>query len=251
MNSQVQEKILEQLSGIIETADFKANEDKTEYKNEKIAFKISHDEEKKLLLLDVAEVNENGEVGEYSNASSWLFENTEELRDAESAGMDFFDTLKNKIGMKNTRINRNGEIAMPSKEKSGNSYNVEAFCAKMLAVYPNLKDEYKNHITTYGSFLYVDFFKTNIVPQIEKLLDENNKKNLKKVFSVLDDIYINGDRTVQNVVVGIVLCGAVKDNKSRYDVTAEATAEYKFLKVAFVNIMNRYKSNKAFKAMFD
>ena len=179
MNSQVQDKILEQLNGIIETAGFKANEDKTQYQNEKIAFKISHDEEKKLLLLDIAEVNEAGEVGEFSNASSWLFDNPEELRDAESAGMDFFNTLKNKIGMKGTRINKNGEIAMPSKEKSGNSFNVESFCAKMLAVYPQLKDEYKNHIAEYGSFLYVDFFKTHLVPLIETLLDENNKKRLK------------------------------------------------------------------------
>lgn len=251
MNSLVLEKILEQLSGIIETAGFKANEDKTEYKNEKIAFKISHDEEKKFLLLDIAAVGEDGETGEYSNASSWLFENPEELRDAESAGMDFFDTLKGKIGMKGTRINRNGEIAMPSKEKSGNTFNVEAFCAKMLAIYPQLKEEYKNHITEYGSFLYIDFFKTYIVPQIEKLLDENNKKNLKKVFPVLDDIYVNGDRTVQNVVVGVVLCGAVKDNEAHYNAAMEAMADYQFLKVAFFNIMNRYKSDKAFKAMLD
>lgn len=251
MNSQVLEKILEQLSGIIETAGFKANEDKTEYKNEKVAFKISHDEEKKLLLLDIAQIGENGEVGEYSNASSWLFENPEELRDAESAGMDFFDTLKGKIGMKGTRINKNGEIAMPSKEKSGNSFNVEAFCAKMLAIYPQLKEEYKNHIAEYGSFLYIDFFKTHIVPQIEKLLDENNKKSLKKVFPVLDDVYVNGDRTVQNVVVGVVLCGAVKDNESRYQAAMEAMAEHQFLKVAFFNIMKRYKTDKAFKAMLD
>lgn len=249
MNSQVQEKILEQLNGMIETAGFKANEDKTEFKNEKLAFKISHDEEKKLLLLDVAAVGENGELGEYTNASSWLFENPEDLRDAESAGMDFFDTLKGKLGMKSTRINRNGEIAMPSKEKSGNSYNVEAFCAKMLAIYPNLKDEYKNHMAQYGTFLYVDFFKTHIVPQIEKLLDENNKKSFKKVIPVLDDVYVNGDRTTQNVVVGIVLCGAVKDNKERYDAAMEALAECQFLKVAFFNIMNRYKKDKALKAL--
>ena len=140
MNVQVLDRILEQLNGIIDTADFKANEDKTEFKNEKLAFKISHNEEKKLLILDVASVDENGEVGEYQNASSWLFENEEDLRDADSAGMDFFDTLKGKVGLKNTRINRNGEIAMPSKEKSGSSYNIEAFCAKILAIYPQLKE---------------------------------------------------------------------------------------------------------------
>ena len=251
MNSQVLEKILEQLNGIIETANFKANEEKTQFQNEKIAFKISHDDERKLLLLDVAEVKEDGELGEFENASSWLFENPEELRDAESAGMDFFDTLKGKIGMKNTRINRNGEIAMPSKEKSGNSFNVEAFCAKMLAIYPQLKDEYKNHITEYGSLLYIEFCKAYIVPQIEKLLEENNKKNIKKVFPVLDDLYVNGDRTVQNVIVGVVLCGAVKDNNQRYDTVLEALEEHKFLKIAFFNIMQRYKKDKKFREMLE
>lgn len=250
MNSQVQEKILEQLSGIIETASFKANEDKTQYQNEKIAFKISHDEEKKLLLLDIAEVGENGEVGEFSNASSWLFENPEEIRDAESAGMDFLDTLKGKIGMKGTRINRNGEIALPSKEKSGNSFNVETFCAKMLAIYPPLKEEYKNHIAEYGSFLYVDFCKTHMVPLMEQVLDENNKKTVKKVFSVLDEVYVGGDRNVQNVIVGVVLCGAVKDNTERYNTAMEALADYQFLKPAFFNIMNRYKQDKNFRAIF-
>jgi len=250
MNSQVQEKILEELNGIIETAGFKPNEDKTQYQNEKVAFKISHDEEKKLLLLDIAEVNENGEVGDFYNASSWLFENPEDLRDAESAGMDFFDTLKGKIGMKGTRINRNGEITMPSKEKSGNSFNVEALCAKLLAIYPQLKDEYKNHVAEYGSFLYIDFFKTHIVPLIEQLLDDKNKKNIKKVFPVLDELYIGGDRTVQNTIVGIILCGAVKDNKARYDVALEALKEHQFLKIAFFNIIERYKKDKSFRAIF-
>lgn len=251
MNSQIKEKILEQLNGIIETAGFKPNEDNTQYQNDKIAFKIDHNEEKKLLLLDIAEINEMGEAGDFYNASSWLFDNPEELRDAESAGMDFFDTLKNKIGMKGTRINRNGEIAMPSKEKQGNSFNVEAFCARMLSVYPQLKDEYKDHVAQYGTLLYVDFFKTHLVPLVEELLDKDNKKNFKKFFPVLDELYVNGDRTVQNVIAGVVLCGAVKDNKKRYDITFEALAEYKYLQTAFVNIMVRYKKDKKFREMFE
>ena len=251
MNIQVSERILEQLSGIIEKAGFKAINDNTEYKNEKIAFKIAHDEEKKVLLLDIAEVNESGEIGEYYNASTWLFENPEELRDAESAGMDFFDTLKNKIGMKGTRINRDGEIAMPSKAKQGNSFNVEALCAKLLAIYPQFKDEYKTHITQYGSLLYIEFFKKNFVPLIETLFDENNKKNFKKVLPVLNEVYVNGDRTTQNVIVGVLLCGAVKNNKERYDTVVEALADYQYLKVAFVNIMERFKKNKNFRAMLE
>ena len=249
MNSQVQEKILEQLNGINEMAGFNANEDKTEYQNGKVAFKIGHDEEKKLLILDVAEVNDMGEVGEFLNASTWLFENPEDLRDAESAGLDFLDTLKGKLGIKNTRTKRNGEIAMPSKEKSGGSYNIEAFTAKILAVYPQFKEEYKEHIAHFGTFLYIDFFKTTLTPKVEEILTENNKKSVKKIVTVLDELYVGGDRTVQNVIVGVVLCGAVKDNQTLYDTVVEALAESQFLKTAFVNLMERFKKDKKFREM--
>ena len=247
MNSQVQEKILEQLSGIIETAGFSPNEDKTQYKNDRMAFKIGHDEEKNLLMLDVAEVNEMGEVGEFSNASSWLFENPEDLRDAESAGLDFLDTLKGKLGIKNTRTNRNGEIAMPSKEKSGGSYNIEAFTAKILAVYPQFKEEYKEHIAHFGTFLYIDFFKSTLMPKVEEILTENNKKSVKKIVTVLDELYVGGDRMVQNVILGVVLCGAVKDNQTLYDTVLESLADSQFLKNAFVSIMERFKKDKKFR----
>ena len=40
----------------------------------KAAVFMCRDEEKKYLLLDVAAVGENGEVGEYENASSWFLQ---------------------------------------------------------------------------------------------------------------------------------------------------------------------------------
>lgn len=249
MNSQVLEKITEQLSGIIESGAFTANDEKTIYTNDRLSFKISHDEEKKLLLLDVAGVNDSGEVGAFENASSWLFENPEDLRDAESAGLDFLDTLKGKLGIRFARTGKNGEIAMPSKEKTGNSINIEGFCAKALAVYPQFKDDYKNHISHYGSLLYIDFFKTTLMPKVGEVLDENNKKNIKKLFALLNELYTEGDRTVQNVVAGVVLCGAVAESESRYSTALEALEEMPYLKTAFVNIVSRYKKDKKLRAM--
>lgn len=247
MNSQILEKITEQLNGIIESGDFKPNDEKTVYTNDKISFKISHDEDKKLLLLDVAGVFETGEVGDYENASSWLFENPEDLRDAESAGLDFLDTLKGKLGIRFARTNKNGEIVMPSKEKTGNSMNIEVFCAKVLAVYPQFKDEYKSHVSHYGTFLYIDFFKTTLMPKVGELLDENNAKTVKKLFALLNEAYSEGDRTVQNVVAGIVLCGAVAQNSTRYEVALKALEEMPHLKTGFVNIVARYKNDKKLK----
>lgn len=249
MNSQILEKITEQLKGIIESGNFAVDDEKTVFTNDKLSFKISHDEERKLLLLDVAGVSDSGEVGEYENASSWLFENPEDLRDAESAGLDFLDTLKGKLGIRFARTGKNGEIAMPSKEKTGNSLNIEVFCAKTLAVYPQFKDEYKAHVSRYGTFLYIDFFKTTLMPKVGEVLDENNKKNIKKLFAMLNEFYTDGDRAAQNVVVGVVLCGAVADNEARYNTALEALEEMAYLKTAFVNIVARYKKDKKLREM--
>lgn len=249
MNSQVLEKITEQLSGIIESGGFKANDEKTVYTSDKISFKIGHDEDKKLLTLDVAGVSETGEVGDYENASSWLFENPEDLRDAESAGLDFLDTLKGKLGIRFARTNKSGEIVMPSKEKTGSSMNVEVFCAKALAVYPQFKDDYKAHVSHYGTFLYIEFFKTTLMPKVGELLDENNNKTVKKLLALLNEAYSEGDRTVQNVVAGIVLCGAVADNQTRYETLLSGLEEMPHLKSAVVNIVARYKTDKKLKEM--
>lgn len=248
MDSKVLEKIVEQLTGLIESTGFVASADKTEYKNERYAFKIAHDEERKLLLLDFAEVNGAGEVGEYKNISSWLFDNPEELLDAESAGMDFLDSLKTKMGIRGMRTGKNGEIAMPRKETNGTP-NIETLSVKTLAIYPQFKDAYKDHVAKYGSFLYIEFFKETLMVRLAEVLDEGNKKNLKKVFEMLCEIYTEGDRNVQNVIVGVVLCGAVKDNADRYATTLEQLEECSYLKTAFINMMARYKKDKKLREM--
>jgi len=246
MNSQVAEKIIEQLSGIIETNSFKAVNENLEYKNDRLAFKIEHNEEKKMLNLYVAEVSEDKEIGEYSLASSWLFEESENLRDAESAGLDFLDTLKGKLGIRNVRTNRSGEVAMPRKE-TGGTPNIESLCVKTLAIFPQFKETYKEHLSHYGSLLAIEFFKTTLTVKLAELLKEDNKKALKKTFAMLGDMYADGDRNVQNIVVGVVLGGAVLDNKEFYDRTLEYIGDNSHFKNAFVAMMNRVNKDKRFK----
>lgn len=249
MNAKVLETVVGQLGVIIETNNFKPNDDGTVYKNEKIAFRISHNEEKKLLLLDVAEVTENGETGDFKNASSWLFEDEESVRDAESAGLDFLDTLKGKMGIRSARTTRGGEVALPRKD-TGSAVNIEALSAKCLAVFPQFKEMYKEHVSLYGSLLYVEFFKSTVAVKMGEVLDENNKKTVKKVISMLDDMYVKGDRNVQNVVAGIILGGACRENEKRYETALSYMDETPYLKNAFKNIMAKVNKDKRFKAIF-
>ncbi len=250
MNEQVLAKITEQLGGLIEANGFTANAEGDNFQNDRFAFRISHDADKKMLLLDVAEVSETGEAGEYSNASSWLFEEEENLRDAESAGLDFLDSLKGRMGIRGVRTGRSGEVAMPRRE-AGATPNIEALCVKTLAIFPQFKEVYKEHVAHYGSLLYIEFFKSTLMVRLGELLDENNKKSLKKVFAMLCELYTDGDRAVQNVIVGIVLGGAVRGNEKRYQIALEYLEENEYLKSAFVNMVARVEKDKRFAAMLD
>lgn len=249
MNEQVLEKIEEQLLGLIDKNGFEKR-DSGVFQNSRLAFAIKHNEEKKLLLLNIADVDENGNPGEYKTASSWLFEEPENLRDAESAGMDFLDTLKGKMGIRSVRTERSGEIALPEKN-SGNSKNIEALCAKLLAVFPQFKEDYKAHVATYGMLLYIDFFSATFAVKTGEVLDSKNKKQIKKLFDILSDMYNVGTKDVQNAIVGVILGGAVRTNEERYETAVSHMNDYPYLKTAFVNIKNKVNSDKRFKAIFD
>ena len=245
MNKDVLKAITNQLDGFVAEHQFIANDAGDEYSNDKLAFRIVHDEEKKFLNLLVAQKDEEGNLGDFKVVSSWLFEESENTRDAASAGLDFLDTLKGKMGIRGVRTSRTGEVTIPKKDIS-NTNNMESFCAKTLAVFPQYKDEYKEHVSKYGSLLYVEFFKNTFMLKMGDLLDENNKKTLKKVFDLLSNSYCNGDRPVQNVIVGVILGGATKDNLKRHETTLKYLEDYSFLKGAYIQIYEIIKKDKKF-----
>lgn len=247
MTSEVLSAITEQMQTTIEKGGFKKVEDGY-FKNDKLAFKINHNEEKKLLVLEAAAVDEQGNAGDFQTESSWLFEEAENTRDAASAGMDFNDTVKSLIGMRRVRTERSGDVALPDKN-SGDAKNVEALCGKMLAIFPQFKDEYKAHVTKYGTFLYIDFFSKTFAVKIGEMLDQNNKKSLKKLFDCLADMYNLGDRASQNAVVGVLLGGAVRGNDARLKTALEYLEEHIYLKTALINLVPKINKDRRFKAI--
>ena len=110
-------------------------------------------------------------------------------------------------------------IDLPTATKDG-SYNITAFTKKMLDVFPALKDEYKAHVAHYGNFLYLNFFGEKLVPLIKAVLLENNKKNVKKLFDVFQNAYLQGDRDTVNVIVAVVAAACVKDDAVKANAVA-------------------------------
>ncbi len=189
------------------------------YKTDKKVAAIEYNDERQMYILKTADIAEDGSY-ELSEVSAWLFDDSQNAKDAEAVGIDFTTTLKSEMGIKHTRsATAATAVDLPTVSKDG-TYNITAFTKKALDVFPVLKDDYKAHVAVYGNFLYLNFFGEKLVPQIKSVLLENNKKSVKKLFDVLQTGYLQGDRDTVNTIVAIVAAACVNDETVKANAVA-------------------------------
>ncbi len=179
------------------------------YKNDKKAVQVEYNDERQMYILKTADIEQDGSFS-LSEASAWLFDDSQNAKDAEAVGIDFVSSVKAELGIKHKRSQTSALVDLPTVSKDG-TYNITAFTKKVLDVFPALKDEYKAHITVYGNFLYLNFFGEKLVPQIKSILLENNKKSVKKLFELLQTGYLQGDRDTVNTIVAVLAAACVND----------------------------------------
>ncbi len=209
------------------------------YKNEQKAVKIEYNEEIKQFQLLIADVAD-GEAGEFAVASSWLFDEGQNERDAAAVGVDFADTLREKLGVKKAKTVASVELPVADKSESA---SIAALTQKLLAVFPQFKDTYKARVQKYNKFLYLDFFAENFVPAIKQLIDAGNKKQAKKLFDMLSDMYNTGNGETTDAVVAL-LCAAGFNDAEKTEFINEQIADNQHLKTAlnqFALILNKNK----------
>lgn len=204
MNQDCYNAVINEMKTLLDGQKFVPDGDA--YKNETKAVKVEYDEEAKMFVLKIADITD-GEQGDFTVASSWLFEDNQTERDAAAVGVDFADTLRASLGLKADR-SRTANVALPTAEK-GDSVNVLTLTQKLLAIYPQFKETYKADVAAHGKFLHLNFFVTYFVPAIQADLRDgkNNKKALKKLFDMLTDMYVDGDTNTTDTVVALL--GAV------------------------------------------
>ena len=208
MDNRYLQNVIDEMQPFLTENGFKAVDGV--YKNDKVAAAVEYSDERQMYVLKAAAIAEDGSY-ELTEISSWLFDDSQNVKDAEAVGMDFTSTLKEQLGIKHTRSSSFANaIDLPAVSKDG-TYNITAFTKKVLDVFPALKDDYKEHVAVYGNFLYLNFFGEKLVPQIKTILLENNKKSVKKVFDVLQNGYLQGDRDTVNTIVAVLAAACVND----------------------------------------
>ncbi len=179
------------------------------YKNDKKVVEIKYDDARQMYVLNIGDIEEDGSYV-LSEASAWLFDDSQNAKDAEAVGIDFSATIKDELGIKHQRSRAAALVDLPTASKDG-TYNITAFTKKVLDVFPALKEDYKAHVTVYGNFLYLNFFGEKLVPQIKSILLENNKKSVKKLFDLLQNVYLHGDRDTVNTIVAVLAAACAND----------------------------------------
>lgn len=208
--------------------------------SENKAISVIYNEQRQMYTLSVADITD-GNIGEYKEINSWLFDDSQNAKDAASVGIDFANSLRKEFGIKHTRL-ANANVELPTAVR-GDVMNISGFAKKMLDIFPALKDEYKNHIAVYGNFLYLNFFGEFLVPRLVRLFEEGTKKQIKKFYDVAEDAYVKGDKDTVNTLICVLAAAAYKNEKVTNEIKEMLSQNSHFLN-SFENFVPAFSKNK-------
>ena len=93
-----------------------------------------------------------------------------------------------------------------TQAKSGAlSYDANTLGSRFTTIYPQLRDEYKSNLETYGEFLAEDFFVNHGNAIVLRTIEENDKIKMRQLFKLLNDIYEDGTNDTQSLVAVTIL----------------------------------------------
>ena len=186
------------------------------YEGEKGKLRLLYSEDKIYLL--AADKDASGvDDRDYTKIATNLFIIDEyDHRDVKSTVNELSETLEDNFGVKDVFSKKNGQkkpaVVTRNQAKSGAlSYDSNTLAVKLLAVYPELKDEYNKNVDAYGDFLCEDFFVNHGYEYILGTIRQNDKMQMRKLFNILCEVYDNGTNEVQNLIV-VTILGSIKNN---------------------------------------
>lgn len=227
-------KVIEEMTPFLDENGFKKIAE-NEYESEKCKVKVEYSDERQMYTLSKAE-----EGGEYKELSAWLFDDSQLERDAASVGIDFTETLSESLGVKkNTRAA--AVVDMPTANKDG--ADIATFAKRVLDVYPQFKEHYREHIGKYGNFLYLNFFGETLVPELRATLESGDKKAIKKIFTVFESTYITGDKDTVNAMLASIAAAVCNNEKAQKNLAVTLENNDHMLK-SVMALSERIKTNK-------
>lgn len=232
------ENVINEMQPFLTELGYKFNDDNL-FESEEKLIAVKYEDAKQMYTLSIAD---KGEEVEFKQINAWLFDDSQNAKDASSVGIDFVATLKKEFGIKSKRITDTSSVDLPTASKT-DGMDIQGFTKKMLDIFPTLKDEYKSHVAVYGNFLYINFFGEHLIPLLKNLFENGTKKQIKKFYDVLEDGYVKGDKDTVNIMIA-VLCAAAYNNEKATVAIKEMLCDNKHFLSSFENFLPAFAKNK-------
>ena len=174
------------------------------------AYSVLYNEQEMRFELRSTDMTDEGpDTDKWKSISNWLYNpETDTIKDAESIANDFTETLQGDDRRAALRAARR----KPQKDKDNNPGPV-FFYKRLVQVFPELKDEVAEELAAYEQFRAVTFAKTYVVPKIEAQAKKKDAADTKKLCSLLDDFYKNGDFDVRSIISMVIFNGISEEGR--------------------------------------
>jgi len=244
LDNRYYDNVIAEMQSFLDENNFKPSGDSFVNDTKKIT--VKYNTEKQTYSLLVAD-KVGDEFTDEVDINTWLFDDSQNAKDAGSVGIDFVNSLKKNMGIRSYRgIGSNVEL--PTASKNGN-ITIAGFTKKMLDVFPSLKDAYKDYVALYRDFLYINFYGEYLVPELKALFEEGNKKQIKKVYDIFGDVYIKGDKDTVNILVAVLAASSYNNEKAHTSIEEMLADNGHFLQAYNSFRAALPKSKKLFKSL--
>lgn len=173
-----------------------------------LAYNIVYYKDKRRIVMRSCSMVDDEPDNSWKTIATWLFDpDCDGTREAENIANDFVETIK---GPKQVAIQQNQK-----KKKKDNDGNVDSlfFANRMVAYFPELKQDIAYEKAHYASFRGITFAEEKIVPKFKQYVASATEKSLTKLSESLSDLYNAGDLDVKGIITYILLNSIDDDGK--------------------------------------
>lgn len=192
----------------------------TLYTGESTAYSVIYYKDKKHMVMRTCSMTEDGPDNEWKTIGTWMFDPaTDSEREAESIGNDFAESVSAPKFIQTSKQQK-------KKKKNSDDGNGDPvfFSKRLVAVFPELKDEIRAEEDGYEEFRAVTFTRASIVPKVLALLKSGDTKQIDKLSEILSAQYSYGDIDTRPLIT-IVILNAITDEKQKEAIRREMSED--------------------------
>ena len=209
VNKKVENALTQQEYKRQNVASTDSNELVTLYTGESTAYSVIYFKDKKHMVMRSCDMVDGSPDNEWKTIATWMFDPaTDSEKEADSIGNDFAENVSAPVFKQANRSKK-------KKKKDSDEGNCDPvfFSKRLIAVFPELRDEIREEQDSYEDFRAVTFRKEHILPKVKALMSSGDSDEIDKLAEILSAQYSYGDIDTRPLITIVILNSIVDENQ--------------------------------------